>query len=287
MSEDPSGPPQPPLERTPMKLPLYLAPAAALLTLASPAMAGGTTHDVQVGPGFTYSPQDLVIDVGDTVLWTWAGGFHDVESGVDGVFDGNFDSGAPTAAIGVTFSVTFDEAFLAANPMPDNFYPYYCIVHFDFGQIGSITVNAGTPSAAANYGNCNSTPGSLFVSSGDPILGTVFTVAAHDPVGSSPAGATLPLLLVSIAPDPNYPCGTPLPGFGMSPPGSAGDLLIFFAPSIPQILGGLWNGAPVDIALPLPNDPVLLGLDLYLQAVMASASTTRLTEGLEITLGDS
>lgn len=267
-----------------MKLPLCLA-AAALLSFAAPASAG-VTHNVNVGPGFSFGPANLSIDVGDTVLWTWVGGFHDVESGTGGVPDGNFDSGAPTSVIGTTYSVTFDLAFLAANPMPGDLYPYYCAVHVSFGQVGNIQVNQ-VPSGVLNYGACNSTAGSLQVVSGAPVVGTVFTIAAHDTSGTSPSGATAPLLLASLSPDPNFPCGTPIPGFGMAPPGGLGDLLIGVTPPNPlvQILGGIWSGAPVDIALPMPNDSSLLGVSVYLQAIMASAGSTRFTEGMRITIG--
>ena len=267
-----------------MKLPLCLA-AAALLTFTAPADAG-VTHNVTVGPGFTYSPANLNINVGDTVLWTWAGGFHDVESGVGGVPDGNFDSGAPTSMIGVTFSVTFDAAFLAANPMPGDNYPYYCAVHVSFGQVGTIQVNQ-VASAVLGYGTCNSTAGSLVPVAGSPVIGTTFTIAAHDTSGTSPSGATAPLLLASLSPDPNFPCGTPLPGFGMAPPGGLGDLLVGITPPNPvaQILGGIWSGAPVNMDLPIPNDSSLLGVSVYLQAIMASASSTRFTEGIRITIG--
>ena len=60
----------------------------------------------------------MAYGVGDTVLWDWQGGLHNVESGVGGVPDGNFSSGAPVASQSTTFEVTFDADFLAANPMP-------------------------------------------------------------------------------------------------------------------------------------------------------------------------
>lgn len=109
---------------------------------ALPAMA--ETHTVIVGgPEIgddVFTPPALTIAVGDTVLWDWDGGLHDVESGVDLVHDGNFDSGAPVSDTATTFEVTFDQAFLDANFMPDNEYPYYCSIHFGIGMIGTITV---------------------------------------------------------------------------------------------------------------------------------------------------
>ena len=101
-----------------------------------------TTHDVSVGPGFVFTPADITILAGDTVRWTWQGGFHNVESGVGGVHDGAFRSGDPTSATGITYEVTFDAAFLAANPKPDDVYPYYCAIHVGGGMVGSVTVIA-------------------------------------------------------------------------------------------------------------------------------------------------
>ncbi len=104
-------------------------------------MASGATLDVSVGPGFNFTPADLTIQLGDTVRWTWAGGFHNVESGVSGAHDGNFRSGNPTSANGTIFEFTFDQAFLDANPMPGNVYPYYCVVHEGVGMIASLTID--------------------------------------------------------------------------------------------------------------------------------------------------
>jgi len=63
---------------------------------------------------------------------------------VGGIHDGNFRSGDATLNTSTTFDVTFDAAFLAANPMPGNVYPYYCIVHEAFGMIGTVTVTTPT-----------------------------------------------------------------------------------------------------------------------------------------------
>ncbi len=105
---------------------------------------GNNVVNVDVGPGFDFIPADVSIEVGDTVRWTWVSGFHNVESGVNGVHDGNFFSGAPTSVPGTTYEVTFDSDFLAAHPMPDNVYPYYCVVHEAFGMIGSVAVTENT-----------------------------------------------------------------------------------------------------------------------------------------------
>ncbi len=100
-----------------------------------------TTHMVTLTSQNMFDPSDISINVGDTVRWTWEAGFHNVESGLGGNHDGNFRSGDPTATSGTMFSRTFDQSFIDGSPMPGNIYPYYCIVHVDFGMIGSVTVN--------------------------------------------------------------------------------------------------------------------------------------------------
>ena len=107
--------------------------------LLAVAPASAETHNVDVGPGITFTPAELTINVGDTVVWTWVKGAHNVVSGVDSP-DGNFASGEPTDEAGTTFEVTFDQAFLDANPMPNNEYPYFCEVHLSFGMTGTIIV---------------------------------------------------------------------------------------------------------------------------------------------------
>src|SRR4029453_14437381 len=62
-----------------------------------PAVSGvpsatGTTVDVQVGPGFVFSPDEVNISVGDTVRWTWAGSGHSVTSGPHCIPDSQFCS---------------------------------------------------------------------------------------------------------------------------------------------------------------------------------------------------
>jgi plastocyanin len=93
-----------------------------------------------------FSPSQLTVQVGDTVHWVWITGTHNVVSGVGGVQDANFDSG--NAVAGATFDVTFDQAFLDANSMPGNEYPYYCEPHLPVGMIGTITVSPGVPTVS-------------------------------------------------------------------------------------------------------------------------------------------
>ena len=92
------------------------------------------THNVLVGPGGAFTPSDLTIDVGDTVTWTWAGGFHNVVSGTGAVCSNeglSFCSGGATGVAGTTFSHTFTA---------EGDYPYVCVIHLPFGMVGIVRV---------------------------------------------------------------------------------------------------------------------------------------------------
>jgi hypothetical protein len=103
-------------------------------------------------------------------------------------------------------------------------------------------------------------------------------------------GPAFGIVSYAIAPDPSFPCGTPLPGFAMF--GSTGELLISLAapnPIMQQIAPALWTTAtqPVTVDLPIPLDTNLFGIDLYAQGALFSPSTSKigLTNGMRITIG--
>lgn len=111
--------------------------ALAFIPLGANFAGAQTTHQVDLS-GVSFSPADIVIQEGDTVLWNWVSGTHDVVS-----FDGLFAS----ALVGPphTFSITFDAAFLASAPANGNVYDYFCTPHLNFGMVGSVTVLTGNP----------------------------------------------------------------------------------------------------------------------------------------------
>jgi plastocyanin len=271
--------------------PIALAFGGLLLGAAlglAPAAQAQTTHVVQL---FTVSffPQDITIEVGDTVRWEWVTGVHDVKSGPGGVPDGIFNSGNPTATPPGPFEVTFDAAFLAANPVANDVYAYYCTVHLPI-MTGTVTVvpPAVNPSAVP-YGSGVNPAGSLSVISGEPKLGTTFVPGvANTAIPNS--SAAFAFLAFSLAPFPN---GFLLPGYGMSGPGAPGELLIdVLAPNYLFQLGPKpWAGGlapPAPFGLGLPPDPAFAGATLYLQGVLAYITPTlrvTLSNGLAVTLG--
>ena len=112
--------------------------AGSVTTTTAPA--GPRTRTVMVGSdGFSFSPANLMINVGDTVRWTWSTSGHNVVSGTGGNADGRFcspsDGGcdhAPLSNAGATYQHTFTTA---------GTFPYFCAVHVSFGMTGTIKVH--------------------------------------------------------------------------------------------------------------------------------------------------
>ena len=115
----------------------YFSSLVALVLLGGIAQADIVTV-TQVNFGF--SPQDITIDVGDTVRWVYTDGYHDVVEGTDGTIDGDEAFNGALDAPNPSFEVVFDAAFLSANPRTGNRYDYFCTPHFFMGMIGSVTV---------------------------------------------------------------------------------------------------------------------------------------------------
>lgn len=120
-----------------MRTAKFLLPLALLVAGASHA-AAQTTHQIDL-VGTVFSPADISIDEGDTVVWNWVSGFHNVVSNED-----MWTSGSPTTGPH-TFSITFDAAFMAAHPANGNVYGFHCEVHEALGMFGSVTVTTSAP----------------------------------------------------------------------------------------------------------------------------------------------
>jgi len=116
-----------------LKLWLILFSLSLTVTMGGVTVANAfTNHDVTVGGAANiFTPAELTINVGDTVTWTNAGGFHNVVSDAqDGNGDPIFSSGTATAA-DWTYQFTFDTA---------GTYTYVCQPHAAIGMVGTITV---------------------------------------------------------------------------------------------------------------------------------------------------
>ena len=98
-------------------------------------------HIIIVGPGMTYTPQDLSIETGETVQWYLEGGFHDVNGVTNSITGESFNNPEDfyfeaTDIIGVMGEFTFNIPGL---------YNYDCSIygHASMGMIGSIDVIQG------------------------------------------------------------------------------------------------------------------------------------------------
>jgi plastocyanin len=117
----------------------------------NPAVSGapsgtGQIVDVAVGlDGFTFTPDNVNISVGDTVRWTWSSSGHSVSSGppcfVDSQFCSPDDTNCSPGTLsnsGTVYTHTFAEPGV---------YSYHCIAHCVLGMTGVVNVSGGcTPS---------------------------------------------------------------------------------------------------------------------------------------------
>jgi plastocyanin len=95
---------------------------------AAPVTAANA--DVSVGQGGNaFAPNNVSVNVGDTVTWNWVNGFHNVVAA-----DGSFTSGAPHGSPGAPFAMTFNTA--------GTFF-YYCEVHAPASAANDAGIAAG------------------------------------------------------------------------------------------------------------------------------------------------
>ncbi len=171
-------------------------------------------------------------------------------------------------------------------------FAYHCHIleHEDHEMMRQFRVIPGP--AVSAYG-CGVNPsGSLVVESGSPSIGTTLVLGVNDPFGSTQSGA-LPFVAVSTLPDPAFPCGTLIPGWGMTVLPTPGELLIsMVAPNPAAVFSGPpWTGpaTPSPVSLPFPPLPFLVGLPLYAQGLLAivlpSGLDVALTEALKLEVG--
>ena len=101
-----------------------------------------TTHTVNAG-SYYYTPTNLTIEVGDSVVWINDGGFHDVNGDINSINDQPFNNPETfdSPAIGTIGGVIFGYRFTVVGT-----YNYDCSVgsHAANGMVGSVIVNPPT-----------------------------------------------------------------------------------------------------------------------------------------------
>ena len=143
------------------------------------------------------------------------------------------------------------------------------------------------------FGSGVNPPTSLSILSGSSSIGDTLVFGVDNPLGTQAPGATA-ILALSLAPDPHFPGGTLLNGYGMAGPGAPGELLVSLAPSdfLSPLLGGIqWmgTGLPAPIPITVPDDASLVGTSLYAQGLLLDSSAAfgvrfGLTVGLRVTV---
>ncbi len=115
-----------------------------LFSLLFSIQATAETHNVFIS-GFTFTPNDLVIEVGDTVRWTNNQGVHDVMDD-----DGQFSSGPPSA--GFVFERTFNSVEEIRYHCSVHSGPGRDIANFMNGRINVVEAQVVEPTFNINQG---------------------------------------------------------------------------------------------------------------------------------------
>jgi plastocyanin len=220
--------------------------ALALLGMTELGWAANFTVDAG-GNGLVFTPPSLTINVGDTVTFQNAGGFHNVTSDT-GLFrcangcDATGGDGSPSSA---SWSATV--AFNSAGT-----FGYHCEVHGSFGMTGSITVNAASspPTAVAQSVNVShNTPATIVLGATDANSGGPFTFTFA--IATAPLHGTVTLAAATAIYTPsNGYSGADSFTFtasdvnGVSPPATV-DLVVAGAPAAPPTMAPTlaWYGA--------------------------------------------
>lgn len=111
-----------------------------MLVYISLNLAGQTSHKVTVS-SFKFTPSDLPITVGDTVIWTNTGGTHNV-NGSTTVYPSNPGSFGNSLGTGWTYKFVFNTA---------GTYDYQCDPHASMGMVGRVVVSPKTVTSSQTF----------------------------------------------------------------------------------------------------------------------------------------
>ncbi len=130
-------------------------------------------------------------------------------------------------------------------------------------------------------------PQSLVAVGPAPVPGTVFQSRVQDPTGATGFTNALTTVMISLAPDAAFPCGTLVPGHGGA--GQPGELLVSLTPGLHVGMTPFvaWSSPSIGAVHSLATPPwaILNGLEVYTQGIIVSGPAWVLTEGLDLRLG--
>lgn len=107
------------------------------LLSVSHSITAQTAYNVSVSSN-VFTPKDITINAGDTVIWTNTGGTHNV-NGTQGTYPSNPESFGNSVGSGWVYTFVFT--------IP-GFYDYQCDPHVGLGMTGSVTVQNSNAVAA-------------------------------------------------------------------------------------------------------------------------------------------
>ncbi|MBV9864895.1 MAG: carboxypeptidase regulatory-like domain-containing protein [Abitibacteriaceae bacterium] len=153
---------------------------------------------------FTYVPDTVTINVGDTIIWTATADHHTVTAD-NGSFDSSNGTGQ-TLPLNGTFSHTFSTA---------GTFPYHCEVHGAAGGIGmsgKVIVNSGSTAGSSISGRIVSSA-SLTQGIGDVVIASKSSSGSVVTTTTAPNGS----YRFSAVPNGSYTLTPTLNGFGFNP----------------------------------------------------------------------
>jgi len=239
---------------------------------------------------------------------------RDNDPAVDGFFiasNVNFPTGVPLNVAGGfgqfanNFSVTYQNDPLPSLDIADAVGTYdftglsvfnWTIDDGPFNPFGilfeDLTIEEIVPGSLLLYG-CGVNPaGSIADAGSQPSIGKGIRLALDNPLGTQASGS-LTALMFGFAPQPGFPCGVSLPGFGMSGAGANGELLVQLVPASPIVPGPAWvgPGTPSVVEVPLPDDPALVAFTVYAQGLLYDPAGSQgvffgLTDAYAVTIGN-
>jgi plastocyanin len=117
-----------------------LTVAAIAAFFISIQLAVGATTNVMVGAGgaLRFSPTNVLISTGDTVIWQWVNTIpHSTTSGTNGVpgDDNGVPSGMWDSTVVSSMGHTFTNTFTSSGT-----FPFFCRLHFGAGMTGEVVV---------------------------------------------------------------------------------------------------------------------------------------------------
>lgn len=157
-----------------MKITIKILAVAALAAFFASLQPGfGATANVSVGfnGGLVFSPTNVFISQGDSVIWQWANTTpHSTTSGTNGApgDDNGVPSGLWDSTVVSGMGHTFTNTFSAAG-----IFSYYCTLHHSWGMTGQVVVasmSGITTNVVIGFGgNLRFSPTNVLISVGDSV----------------------------------------------------------------------------------------------------------------------